>query len=529
MTQPLETRIPEEPAPTGALALAVFEASIAALVLSMYAAWLAVAAAAVLAAFTRFGAPPDPTAIWSTVPIWERQVDRLISGLEQIARAGWIEAGRQLGVELPFDPTDSLVQDQLARTRNLMVRTPDEVYRRIVDELGAAVANDESVDQQAARVSHLLDVTDTANWPARARTVSVTEVHRAYNMGGLAAALRIQQRESGPRMLKRWDAKDDSAVRPAHRLADGQVQFASQPFMVGGEPLMSPGDPSGSPWNVINCVTGDALIAASRVKKGFRYTYTGSMLAITREHGGLLTVSPNHPVLTERGWVLARQLNKGDYLVGAVNCLAPLVVDPDVKCAPAKAEEVFGSLMQSGVCERVEGLPVDFHGDGGNGDIDVVLVDGELSFGLHPQQREVLDDLNLIFADAPDASDGALDQLMMGSRNASHGIVGFSDLAESLSLLHATPLKPLSFGASPDGDPIVNEALSQCLARDASFTRERFQTLPVDVSLDQVVEIMEFDFHGPLYTFETASGVYIADQIVSHNCRCKQRFSRGTR
>jgi uncharacterized protein with gpF-like domain len=253
MTQPVEPQIPEEPAPSGALALAAFEASIAALVLSMYAAWLAAVSAAVLAAFHRFGAAPDPNALWSTVPQWERQVDRLMSGLEQIARAGWIETGRQLGVEIPFDPSDSILQDQLARTRNLMVRTPDEVYRRIIAELGQAVANGESVEQQAARVRHLLDVTGTENWPARARTVSVTEVHRAYNMGGLAAALRIQQQESGPRMLKRWDAKDDSAVRPAHRLADGQVQFASQPFMVGGEPLMSPGDPSGSPWNVINC------------------------------------------------------------------------------------------------------------------------------------------------------------------------------------------------------------------------------------------------------------------------------------
>jgi hypothetical protein len=355
-------------------------------------------------------------------------------------------------------------------------------------------------------------------------------VHRAWNFGALAAAMRIQQREELPFMFKQWLSRDDSAVRPGHRLADGQIRFLSQPFIVSGEPLMAPGDPSGSPWNVINCVTGDALITASRVKKGFRYTYTGSMLAVTREHGGLLTVSPNHPVLTERGWVLARQLDKGDYLVGAVNCLASLMVDPDVKCAPAKAEEIFGSLMQSGVCERVEGLPVDFHGDGSNSNIDVVLVDGELSFGLHPKQCQVFDELNLIFADAPDASGGALDQLLMSPRNASNGLVGFGDLVESLHLLHATPLKPLSFGASPDGDPAVDEALTQRGPGDADFVGQRFKTFPVDISLNQVVDVAEInDFHGYLYTFETASGVYVADEIVSHNCRCKPRFTRGTR
>ena len=254
MTQPTPPQIPEEPAPTGALALAAFEAAIAALVLSMYTAWLSVVAAAVLAAFHRFGTAPDPNAIWSTVPTWNRQVDRLMTALEQIARAGWISVGQQLGVEMPFDPTDSILQDQLARTRNLMVRTPDEVYRRVIGELGTAVARGETVDQQAARISHLLDVTGTENWPARARTVAVTEVHRAYNMGGLAAALRVEQNEPGPqRILKHWDSRQDSAVRPAHRLANGQVQFVTQPFVVAGEPLMAPGDPSGSPWNVINC------------------------------------------------------------------------------------------------------------------------------------------------------------------------------------------------------------------------------------------------------------------------------------
>lgn len=264
MTQPLEPQIPQEPAPSGALALAAFEASIAALVLSMYTAWLAAASAAVLAPFLLYGLPPDPNAIWSLVPRWEREVERLMTALEQIARAGWEDSARQLGVDIPFDPSDSILQDQLARTRNLMVRTPDEVYRRIINELGVAVANGEGVDAQAARVRHVLDVTGTENWPARARTVAVTEVHRAYNMGAVAAAQRIQQQEQATILIKYWVSRDDSAVRPEHRLADGQPKLVSQPFIVGGEPLMAPGDPSGSPWNVINCRCKQRFVRAGR-------------------------------------------------------------------------------------------------------------------------------------------------------------------------------------------------------------------------------------------------------------------------
>lgn len=253
MTQPQQPQIPEEPAPTGALALAAFEAAVAALVLAMYTAWLGLVSRMVLASFTLFGLSPDPNAIWATVPTWERQVDRLITALEQIARAGWMDASGQLGVDLAFDPFDSILQDQLQRTRNLMVRTPDEVYRRIIGELGAAINAGESVEQQAARVRHVLDVTGTENWPARARTVAVTEVHRAYNMGATAAAQRIQQSKPLSILFKHWVSKHDSAVRPGHRLADGQIRLVSQPFIVAGEPLMAPGDPSGSPANVINC------------------------------------------------------------------------------------------------------------------------------------------------------------------------------------------------------------------------------------------------------------------------------------
>lgn len=252
MTQPMPPQPAPPPIAPTVAGIAALEAAIAALMLAAYTAWLARVVAAVLAAFHAFGAPPDPTAVWSTVPAWNRHVEQLMAALLQIARAGWIQATRDLGVDVPFNPTDPLLADQLERTRNLMVRTPDEVYRIIVAELGEAVARGESVEQQAARVSHVLDATGTENWAARAQTVAVTEVHRAWNMGAQAAALRVQA-DGAQVLMKRWDSREDSRVRRAHRDADGQTVPVSQPFIVDLEPLIAPGDPAGSPHNVINC------------------------------------------------------------------------------------------------------------------------------------------------------------------------------------------------------------------------------------------------------------------------------------
>jgi uncharacterized protein with gpF-like domain len=41
--------------------------------------------------------------------------------------------------------------------------------------------------------------------------------------------------------------------RIAHILADGQIRQADEPFDVGGEELMYPRDPGGTPENTINC------------------------------------------------------------------------------------------------------------------------------------------------------------------------------------------------------------------------------------------------------------------------------------
>lgn len=262
MTQPTPQTTDTPIAEIGAISavLAAAEAAVAAAVLAAYTKFLAEVAARVLAGFARFGVSPDPGAIWGAVPLWERLVDSLMDDLLRLARTGWIEAGRQLGLELPFDPEDPILRDQLQRTRNLLVRTPDEVYRQLLKALAESVAAGGTPRDHAEAVNRILNIMGTENWPARAKTVAVTEVHRAWNFGALAAALRAQQRLGV--LVKTWHAKDDSATRLGHKRADGQTVFINQPFIVNMEALMAPGDPSGSPSNVINC----------RCKPSFRRT-----------------------------------------------------------------------------------------------------------------------------------------------------------------------------------------------------------------------------------------------------------------
>lgn len=80
----------------------------------------------------------------------------------------------------------------------------------------------------------------------RARVIARTETHTASQAANSEAAAA-----TGLQLRKVWisagDARDD------HSSADGQTVAMKDPFDVGGERLMYPGDPSGSAENVINC------------------------------------------------------------------------------------------------------------------------------------------------------------------------------------------------------------------------------------------------------------------------------------
>lgn len=101
----------------------------------------------------------------------------------------------------------------------------------------------------------------------RANVIARTETHGAANFGSVESA-----KETGLPLRKEWLAAKDDRTRSieardpdqfGHLQADGQKVGMDEPFLIprlggGVEPLMYPGDPSGSPASTVNCrcVTG---------------------------------------------------------------------------------------------------------------------------------------------------------------------------------------------------------------------------------------------------------------------------------
>jgi SPP1 gp7 family putative phage head morphogenesis protein len=84
--------------------------------------------------------------------------------------------------------------------------------------------------------------------PVRAERIARTEV-----LGTLNEAALDTYAGSGEVAAKEWLAIQDDRTRDEHIEADGQTVGLADGFAVGSETLQFPGDPSGSPGNIINC------------------------------------------------------------------------------------------------------------------------------------------------------------------------------------------------------------------------------------------------------------------------------------
>lgn len=142
------------------------------------------------------------------------------------------------------------------RANQLAGAVTDTTYRAVQAQLIEGVQAGEGIPQIADRIRHLFDQT----YRNRAETVARTEVISAYNGGATVTALTY-----GPDVVAgmEWLATNDERTRPAHADAHGQVVALGQPFLVDGEQLAYPGDPNGSPGNVVQCRCATAPLTPS--------------------------------------------------------------------------------------------------------------------------------------------------------------------------------------------------------------------------------------------------------------------------
>jgi hypothetical protein len=308
---------------------------------------------------------------------------------------------------------------------------------------------------------------------------------------------------------------------------------------------------------IVRCLPGDAVVTGAVVRAVHRRWHQGAMVKVVTDNGRNLTATPNHPVLTNRGWVGTGSLKHGDYLIRDAIHEGPRPARyEDVASRPTTIREVFDAVATVGVLERRPGTKPDFHGDGGDGEVDVAYPDRELMYGVF---SPLLKPASKYLFSPSDVLSGGL-----GFCTRCAGLLPHERACRCLgSDRHPSPLEALVYKAviHAHGGADLENGFSRCISRNRLIERKfdsvlrsistgyagamglfgaaRYPRLPYvdanasggdaesrgdfsatqsrEIKGDRVIDLICFEFSGHVYNITTPDGYFYSNGYVVGN------------
>ncbi len=290
----------------------------------------------------------DITRLRRTIP---PEVARdLVDGRRQPA---WLELGdlRNGPNERINDPVELAIDDRERRTSV----APEEVYARAADTyryrvIAAGDSPEVAADKARVRVA-VAAATDI--------TLAVREQYRAAfdqdRVTGYRRIVHPELSQTGPCGL---------CVVAADRIYKRSELLPLHP----------------------ECVPAGTRVAAEGLRALTRRRYSGSLVVLLTSSGEELTITVNHPVLTDQGWVPAGLVKEGDHVVRHRTGHGVVARSPHKGDEPPRVEDLWRAAVVAGAFlrSRVPISPEDFHGDGSDGEVDAVS-----TYGLLPRVGDV--------------------------------------------------------------------------------------------------------------------------------------------
>ena len=409
----------------------------------------------------------------------------------------------------------------------------------------------------------------------RAHMIARTELAFGYNNGEYNGIRQAQAQGYLGRMKKMAVSAHDERVCHICRAMDGTTVDIDETFPNGS--LLPPFHP--------HCLLPGSKVQAKDIVGGSIRWFEGTAVTLCTASGNELTVTPNHPVLTDHGWVSAGKIEEGDQVFEACgfNGIFGPAEQHDYDM-PTSIEKVTDALLMSGrmTAGLVPMSAEDFHGDGADGQVCVVYADGLLTDRGEPAGHKGVEKRRLSdgsvravgagFMSLGQAQQGLLRANAAASRCIRCGGDGLSLIGgeprhadqvclASVSGLHAgviqdpghrAPFEPEAAGKGETGlsgavgtdniipdqgvlpaerglgmvgaqfrvDPVLVEPAIQGTFVDAEFIRDLSDRKTGAVKLSRVVQVRRERVSAHVYNLQTKSNVFIAEGIITHNCRC---------
>lgn len=469
-------------------------------------------------------------------PVYLRIARRTVAGIETVMG---------LGVMLD-DPLEREIL-QLGGTRRGLIDMEGETREALFKALAAAREEGLGVDATARRIRDGIASGPWADVRTRATVIARTETKYAQN----ASSMEVYSRAENVTGIQIFDAQLGDTDEPCLQ-ANGKIVPIAEAASI--EMLLHP-----------NCFPGSTVVMAPQLTGTFARYFEGELIVLRTAEDQLLSCTPNHPILTDRGWRAAGMLREGEYVISCRDHqgIAGLFNDDQM---PTSIEDVARAFRVS--CDvtasTMPGATPQFHGDGFESEISVVRANRtlEVSDTEHAAEsaRERADaQLSTL------ARSGALDLLgrtvfppsrgfMSGSRQAQSLGWGSTGHVQGLRLRQRSEFVPvrvkgfaergrrhsegrgdLISAFAGDVAPIQTGVVSRGVAQrtrvatieqvtsersisDANTSSDILQRFAGLVSLVKVIEIRRRPFAGHVFNLQTVQGWYIAEGLCVHNC-----------
>ena len=488
---------------------------------------------------------------------WARSVaTRMITEVSSRDYQGWKEAsariGRNLRREIDDTPLGAVMQQLLNEQTALITSIPREAADRV------RRVTLQGITEGKRPAAYIDDIMRTGHvTKSRATLIARTEVART---GSVLSQTRAQSIGCTHFI---WRTVGDTDVRPGHKALNGKV------FEYLNPPICDPPDHRALPGQIWNCFSGETQIALGYgVTAIYRSPFKGKVVDLVAGDA-TITATENHPMLTARGWVPARELHEGDYLVYAIND-AKLIVDANRD----RAKPTFGELFEAfGAAKHkaAAGREFHFYGDFPDGDVEEITFNRPLTDDVMALACERVRNGAFAHADGQVefAADGVVDKVLH-SDGAS-----FPDQIAALAIAHAPHADKVRLAPGPNGDAASDKdapdhipgdlepegnrqlalasrvgrndlvfgdretvrgraafavdleaALSELEAKhvgiDANSEAGGFESGVVRYQFLRIRDLIVRDYFGHVFTLQTTKGIYgvgSASAIVK-NCRC---------
>ncbi len=468
----------------------------------------------------------DPDAADQTIkkqkPAWEKTIKAVSQVLiDDFGKQAEQQLKARPGAgEFKFDPATAAIKVWVARHAAESVKTILDTQIESMRTLIAKGVEDGLSTPQIAKVIRQF-YTDNASFLAMRVARTETAMSAGYGQSEAARQMGADSR--------RWLSSRDDRVRSDHQAMDGETVGINDKYSNG---MSFVGDPAGGPENIINCILPDNSIRVSGLLAASRASYEGTALELITEKGNRITITPNHPILTDRGFVFAQQLRPDDNLICDNFQEGMVRVNKNITNIPTTIEQIFSSLNSLLAHSKSVGSTVfDFHGDGRfiDGDINIVVVNRKLGGAFEsplfkPACNDSLCDMNILpgslFGNSPldtfsrsafhasdsSVSSGSAGSALLRSHEGHRHNIGLADISRFDTSFDKTP---------SDYSPIYSDLSRQFLLRFASL-----------ITTDKVVDIRDFNYSGHVYDLQSLLGLYTCNGIFVKNCRCVEQFSK---